>query len=490
MKKVLCLLLTLTMLCPMLLLSSCQKAPAKSSEPSIGDSSIPSSGQPTESPSKEDELPQVPAYSTLLGTKHLPIPDNQGSIGSCTSEGVTYTQFTVAVSQYINATDPDADWDPSSGDESCIFSPKFTYNYAGPSTENAYKVLMDHGCLPIKLSSFFKNERPAGLAFQNPSVLNHDQSRSWDVGKGLMQKALKYRLTGYEENEFTATQAGQLTVDTDLKLFYKIKDALARGNSVTVCGWPLYFQYTKLTEEGKGVIGKAGESVVWTGMTYAGGTSGSGNHCISIIGYDDSITVTVAGVELKGAFQIMDSYATGPTDIYYVMYDAFNLVSGHPVLNTPEFYENTVALTLENMNFQIGINATGNQMLTFTPTGTTLSHNGKEYPLYTVSDAKKKVFLSFDGQNFTKGGPSAAKSFALIPYADLSKEQNEDYAGGYLMALTENGAIKGYLAAEVNTNNATVRFHGTTAEMDKLCFAFSHPLERPMRAHLSCPVWH
>ncbi|MBQ8912104.1 MAG: hypothetical protein IJY89_05995, partial [Clostridia bacterium] len=124
MKKVLCLLLALTMLCPMLLLSSCQKAPAKSSEPSIGDSSVPSSGQPTESPSKEDELPQVPAYSTLLGTKHLPIPDNQGSIGSCTSEGVTYTQFTVAVSQYINATDPDADWDPSSGDESCIFSPK------------------------------------------------------------------------------------------------------------------------------------------------------------------------------------------------------------------------------------------------------------------------------------------------------------------------------------------------------------------------------
>lgn len=505
MKRILCFLLVLTMLCPAALLSSCQKKQTQSTEPFSSPESVlptetPSTGvsesestpsgsslsesapstEPTpESPtSPEEEIPDLPAHSTLMGTKHLPIPDNQGSIGSCTSEGITYTQFTVAVSQFINATDPDADWDPSSGDESCIFSPKFTYNYAGPSTENAYKVLMDHGCLPFKLSSFFKNEKPAGLPYQNPSVLNHDQSRSWDVRKGLMQKALKYRLTGFEENEFTATQAGQLTYDTDLTLFYKIKDALARGNSVTVCGWPMYFQYTKLTAAGKGAIGAEGESVVWTGMTYASGTAGSGNHCISIIGYDDTISVTVAGIELKGAFQIMDSYAIGPTDIYYVMYDAFNLVSEHQVLNTPEFYENTVALSLENMNFQTGINATGNQMLTFTPNGELLSHNGKDYPLYTISDAKKKLYLSFDGEKFTKGSEKTAKSFALIPYTDSTEEPEKDYKDGYLVAMVEGGKIKGYLAAEVNTNNATVRFHANTADMAKICYAFSHPVEK------------
>ena len=117
---------------------------------------------PTESPATptETDTPSatttepaepLPAYSTLMGTKHLPKPDSQGGIGCCTSEGVTYTQFTVAVSQYMNKYYPELNWDPSSGNADYIFSPKFTYNFSGSGTEYCYNVLKDSGCLPMSI---------------------------------------------------------------------------------------------------------------------------------------------------------------------------------------------------------------------------------------------------------------------------------------------------------------------------------------------------
>ena len=244
-KRILALLTAILMLSSSLLLSCCTKAekttePVLPSSPSLGtDSETPAPTSPDAPSSSEEERMELPTHATLYGTKHLPIPDHQGSIGSCTSEGVTYTQFTVAVSQFIHANDPDTDWDPSSGDDKYIFSPKFTYNFAGPSTEYCYTVLKDHGCLPMSLSSFYKSERKPSQLFQNASGLNQEKSRSWDVAKGLMEKALKYRITDFEEVEFSVSHAGQLTTDQrGQDLLYKIKEALARGNSVTICGWP------------------------------------------------------------------------------------------------------------------------------------------------------------------------------------------------------------------------------------------------------------
>jgi hypothetical protein len=331
---------------------------------------------------------------------------------------------------------------------------------------------MDNGCLPISISSFYQYEKRPGQMYQNPSVMNHDQTRSWDVSKGLMEKALKYRLTGFEENEFTATQSGQLTVGADLSLFYKVKEALAKGNSVTVCGWPYYFHHGKLTAEGKGSIANEGDSVVWTGLTNIAGTGSSGNHCVSIIGYDDDITYVHAGVTLKGAFQIMDSYANGPTDIYYIMYDAFNLESEHAVFNDSNFYKYATSFSVENMNFQYGVQATGSQMISFKLTGEKLSLNGKDVPLYTIGAAETETYLSFDGQQFTKGPSAFAKSFAVIPYEEAVKTPEDGYKGGYLVALVENGKIKGYFGAEGNANNGMARFFTSTAEIDKICFAF------------------
>lgn len=481
-KRILALLTAILMLSSSLLLSCCTKAekttePVLPSSPSLGtDSETPAPTSPDAPSYSEEERMELPAHATLYGTKHLPIPDHQGSIGSCTSEGVTYTQFTVAVSQFIHANDPDTDWDPSSGDDKYIFSPKFTYNFAGPSTEYCYTVLKDHGCLPMSLSSFYKSERKPSQLFQNASGLNQEKSRSWDVAKGLMEKALKYRITDFEEVEFSVSHAGQLTTDQrGQDLLYKIKEALARGNSVTICGWPYYLTNEKLTEEGKGAIGIAGESVAWTGMTYVSGEGSSGNHCVSIIGYDDNITVTKAGVTLKGAFQIRDSYANDNREIYYVMYDAFNQVSENQIFNDPDFYLNNAALSLEGNEFEFGYQAEHNQMLTFTPTGKTLTHKGKELPLYTITDEQNGCALVLNGTTFSSGHAGNAAELALIPYEDAANPpHDEDYSGGYLLAVVSGNGIKGYFGTEINGNHASLRFYKTAdGNMDKVCFDLS-----------------
>ena len=496
MKRLLSFSLALLLLLSCLVLAGCQPKQSTTDAPSSSDAASSQSTALSPSPSvsgkeslpesSKEEIPDLPSSATLVGTKHLPIPDHQGSIGSCTAEGVAYTQFTVAVSQFIHATDPDTDWDPSSGDNKYIFSPKFTYNYAGPSTENAYTVLLDHGCLPMSISSFYKSTRPASQPYQNPSYLGHDQTRSWDVSKGLMEKALKYRLTGFEETDFTATQSGQLTTKCDLSLFYKVKDALARGNSVTICGWPVYMHYTKIAEGGQGSIAQVGESVAWTGMTTIDRETGSGNHCVSIVGYDDEITVTAGGVELKGAFQIRDSYANDSRDIYYIMYDAFNLVSEHAELNDPNTYLSTAALTIPEMKFQYGYFATQRQTVTFTPTGALFSLSGKEYPVYTLSDASSNAYLTLRGTSFGRGGQKDATSFALISFDDLASAQQSDYKGGYLLAaLDENSKIAGYLGAEVNTNNASIRFYKDSDDPKNICFDVDYKKEGTFTSRVS-----
>lgn len=54
----------------------------------------------------------------------MPPIGNQGGIGCCTSMGVTYMQFTIAVSQYLHALDPDIEWDPLFGKHGVYFLPE------------------------------------------------------------------------------------------------------------------------------------------------------------------------------------------------------------------------------------------------------------------------------------------------------------------------------------------------------------------------------
>ena len=468
MKKLLSLLLTLVLLAASLL-ACAQNAPEKpTADPGTGKTAVtseqtdtqtpaqtsdetnassvetptPSTATPvpsTETPVPSTETPEptpepLPAAYTLLGSKHVPKPDDQGSIGSCSSEAVTYMQFTVAVSQYMNYYHPELNWDPSSGDASTQFSPKFTYNFGGAGTEYAYKVLMDDGCLPMSVCITDKNTNDG--KYWGGSRVMSPQSRAWEVGEGMMIEALKFRLTGYEEDEFLQSNACQLTTnDYGRAIIEKTKDALVRGNAVVLSGWSSYWEYTTIKKKSDaGTIGKAGQHVIWSGFALKDRKDGSdGNHCITIIGYDDDISVTVNGVTMKGAFLLRNSWGNWMDEgNCFIMYDAFNKVSEFGLFNVPEYYNGSQAVSVDALK-TVNPMQLGNFALytTFTPAGETV-YGEETYPTYYLfSDGK---CLSYKGGTFSKAAKGDENClFALIPAEKVFDSLPEEYAGRYLL---------------------------------------------------------
>ena len=110
---------------------------------------------------KEHEMlpkDQIPDSFSLIGTTHLPPIDNQGGLGTCASQAITYTQMTNAVSRYLHSKDANIKWNPSSGDSSTIFAPKFTYNFSGAGTAWVYDIIKDHGAALLKDCYFYTTE--------------------------------------------------------------------------------------------------------------------------------------------------------------------------------------------------------------------------------------------------------------------------------------------------------------------------------------------
>ncbi|MBP3321799.1 MAG: hypothetical protein J6M12_05550 [Clostridia bacterium] len=424
--------------------------PTPSDAPTVSESPSPS---PSVSPEPQPE--PLPSSASLLGTKHLPIIDSQGSIGCCTSEGVTYAQFTVAVSQYINNKDPNSAWDPSSGNPSYIFSPKYTYNFSGSGTDICYQVLRDNGCLPMSLSSFEKTA-PAPDGSWGGSILTAEKSRGWDVGSpDLMLSALNYRITNYEEIEFTATNAGKLTTNEQgQQLLYKVKDAINRGNVVAVCGWSAYWQYDTIDPNGTGTLGKRGDSIIWNGYKNEDSTS-DGNHCVALVGYDDDITFTRAGVTMKGAFLMMNSWGTGyyQDGFCWLAYDACNVESEFEIFNDPDFYDPCVALSPTTLKSVSPMKNNHEIRFTFTPVATEQEIEGQKCTVYTLSTAQGK-YLSYNA----KGEVSLIeKADESCHFAVLDSKQTDDYAGSkYLYAVNNGKSPLRYLAFKGTTAGASV----------------------------------
>ena len=276
-------------------------------------------------------LETLPSSFSLVGTRHLPPIDDQGGIGSCASEGITYMQFTNAVSRYIESTGSDPDWDPSSGNERFIFAPKFTYNFAGAGTAWVYEVLKDHGALPLADCHFATNsygrKYGAGKYDRQPETL------SWPVGAGELASALDYRVTSYEQI-WTNTINNQLTTSDEGKaLLYKIKDAVVQGNVVVTGGFSSNWQYATISsKDAKVGTGVSGEKVCY----WCNGNSGG--HQVAIFVYDDDLVCTCDGVRLKGAFLVANSWGDSWMNdgYFWVMYDSVNKVSEHEELNVKD----------------------------------------------------------------------------------------------------------------------------------------------------------
>ncbi|MBE6544170.1 MAG: hypothetical protein E7675_07190 [Ruminococcaceae bacterium] len=374
----------------------------------------------------------------------MPPIDSQGSIGSCSSQSVTYTQFTIAVSQYMNNVLGNTSWNPSSGNKAYIFSPKSTFVYSGAGTKLNYDILVDSGALPLTMSTFKKS----GEA----SINNDPLSRAWDCAKNYMATALKYRLSGYEEVEFDAfsydftTTMGQAHLE-------RVKRAVYEGNAVSICGWSSYWQYTKVMEPG--TLAKVGDGIIWAGWKTEDQTS-DGNHAVAIVGYDDNVSVTVAGVKMTGAFLVANSWGVSYQNDGYVWmtYDAFNKVSGYPALAEEGFYSNRPAFVSTEdsvAKIKINYNQRENTQLLYTKTAEKKTIEGKEYSVYTIQDTVYNKYLGVNNVNTLVWNKDANDSctWVIIPFEDYSKWsgfeftadgkfEETSYKGTYLVCSAAN----------------------------------------------------
>ena len=283
---------------------------------------------------KEHEMlpkDQIPDSFSLIGTTHLPPIDNQGGLGTCASQAITYTQMTNAVSRYLHSKDANIKWNPSSGDSSTIFAPKFTYNFSGAGTAWVYDIIKDHGAALLKDCYFYTTE--SGYKTGDSRYNRHPQTIGWQVTDGELEKALNYRISDYEQI-WTRTIDNNLTYsEKGADLMYKIKDALVQGNVVVTGGFSYSWKLQPLTaKDVRGTSAKAGEMA----CTHAEGMEGG--HQVSIVGYDDNITCTLNGATMKGAFLIANSWGESWANdgYFWMMYDAVNETSEFESINAIE----------------------------------------------------------------------------------------------------------------------------------------------------------
>lgn len=372
--------------------------------------------------------------TTLKGTIHMPPVDSQGNIGSCAHESVTYAQFTIAVSQYLNYHKPELGWNPSSGELRYLFSPKFTFNFAGAGTEYAYNILKDHGCLTEDYSRFYHSGE---ASLSGPSTAPYKETASWDVSQGLMDLALTYRLTGFEEIDYTGTYSGNLTSagQGGIDLMNRVKKAVTDGNAVVICGWSSYWNYDRLSKDGD--MGKKGEDCIWSAGNPNNG-SGDGNHAVTIVGYDDNVEMQVGGITLKGAFQVLNSWGSGYCNDGYIwmMYDAFNEKSEFDILNDPRSESSTVFSAVDGLKFMPLKSTKNNFIYDFNAVGE-VTLDGKTYKTYTIYDPISKKYLGYNASNIqlvSNLNGNLATQWAIIPYADVVTENpNEAYKDSVLL---------------------------------------------------------
>ncbi len=397
--------------------------------------------------------------STLKGTIHMPPVDSQGNIGSCAHESVTYAQFTIAVSQYMNHYSPNSGWNPSSGELRYLFSPKFTYNFSSPGTEYAYNILMDHGCLTENYSRFY-HQGDASLS--GPVTAPYKETTSWDVGKDMMNLALNYRLTGYEEIDYTGAYGGNLTHggESNRALLNRVKAAVTNGNAVVICGWSSYWKLAILSKDGD--IGKKGENCIYAAANPNNGM-GDGNHAVTIVGYDDSVECQLGGITLKGAFQVLNSWGDGYGNdgFVWMMYDAFNTQSEFSFLNKPQNENSRVFSPADDMEFVNMFNTTANFMFDFEAVGET-TIGGNTYSTYTIFNPATKKYLAYNTSGIrmvTSLDGNMATQWALVPYADVCEEKPDaQYQDSYLLYafMRPNGnsldAANVFAASAYNSN--------------------------------------
>ncbi len=388
---------------------------------------------------------KLPSYFSLVGTTHLPPVDNQGGIGSCASQSITHNQFSNAVSRYLHSINSSCNRCPRDNASDC-FSPKSTYNYAGAGTIWVYEVLEDHGALMVDETIFYKDEKGGSQKFKDGKTIA--QSASWCVNPGEMETALSRRMKGYERIWFTQAPYKErlTTCKAGLKLLERIKKSVVDGNPVITGGYPARWVYAKIDTCGN--LGKMGEETV----VAAAGNSGGG-HQVTIVGYDDDITCTFAGVTMKGALLIKNSYGEGWKNKGYtwMMYDSLNTASEYAELNNPALYSGPMYVTPANMSMFPPALTDKNQTLTLHKVSS-VTIAGKEYDSYSLFDKSVGQYVSYtkEKENRKVFLSDNASAWVFLPYEDLKnlpdyKEEyyKEEYKDSYWLYAVDRDDTEG-----------------------------------------------
>lgn len=401
----------------------------------------------------------APPAATLLGTTHLPPIGNQGAIGSCTSEAVTYCQFTNAVSRYLHSIDPLTEWDPSSGNWDYIFSPKFTFDLTTTSTPTPYVALQSNGSVPMSVLIYEKEG--TGHIYLDKNGNPIQKSTMWGVDD-IMKNALNYRYT--KNNISLSSGYSSSTMIKSAGTLLKVKQAIADGNVVVFNNNPSYWQFGTISKDGD--IAKKGDSAIVAAVQVP-----SGGHAVAIIGYDDNAVCNVNGVEVKGAFLIANSWGTDWYDSGYawLMYDSIYVTSAYEELNDPSIYTSDMYLTSSGSAYVMGPQylASSEQALTFTKTGTEMTVTGKSFPVYNIQlSTGEYVGYNSSRQLVSITDPDSDMiGWCFIPYETLATfsgfsngNYDKSYEGSYWMYAV--GLGKGspdgywYMDAGVNTGAA------------------------------------
>ncbi len=460
MKKTLSLLLMLVLLISVF--ASCAKD-SKTTDPAVesspGDSSesvvsSPSSGgennpdddgstsssifnltEPAKSETKtHTPLKELPSSATLVGSDTLPPIDNQGGLGCCASNAITYLQYTNAVAQFKKHNGGLGNWSPSTDYAQC-FSPKFTYQFAGASTSNVYNVLIDHGALKNGTDSFAKDS--GGGSQSKIGGQLQKQTLRWIVDKGAGEEALQYRLLHYDQtfvtNNGLYTAPGKsgvamTTSEAGRAMIQKIKEAIASGNVVVTGGYPSSWQTDRLSRS-SGTLGKSGDYVI----TFATDDR-SGGHQVCIVAYDDEIEMKANGITMKGAFLIANSWGKGwgKNGYMWIMYDALNSESEYEGFELPD----SVAAKKQNRDWPL-------DQFCFVYWDSDITETKPQlYAEVELSVANRDSFSMELGRTDVFG-----QSETIVPYMFEYMGMHETYdAGGYLNPAGDvNGeAVNGF----------------------------------------------
>lgn len=353
---------------------------------------------------------------------------SQGSIGSCVCWGITYYTLTYEVCRLKG-------WNAKSGDNTLIFSPKWTYNMinggvdGGSSMSDAFNVQLSHGA--AKWSEF-------------PYDSDY---RGWCLTPTAWRDAIRWRMASYYSISSMNTSTG----------IQNLKNNLLNGY---ICPFATYVSSWQYTTVGNDPATTNDDVFVGQRIcNYMNGTAGA--HIMTFVGYSDDIWCDinnngVVDTGEKGAFKLANSWGTGDWNGGYrwAAYDSFyttsqvtganqpgrlmllqssgacyyEVVQDHPVKLYGKF---TVNHALRNqMQMRLGMSSAGaaSPSQYFTPAG--LTYDGGAYAFNGGSTAVDGTFyLDFsdlnpaNGQSYrfwalgydnAAGSPLTLKSFSVV----------------------------------------------------------------------------